>query len=84
MQNLIGKKLEYVVSLLEKSNEKYEIVDNNHNVMGDTTLVTNIQKKDNVYKITTGEFIFDVKGNKDEKENRWNKITKSHSYNNGW
>ena len=70
MQNLIGQKLEYVVSLLEKSNEKYEIVDNNHNVMGDTTLVTNIQKKDNVYKITTGEFIFDVKGNKDEKENR--------------
>ena len=62
MIEYIGKKLEDVIAFLEKSNEKYVVKDNNHNVCGDTTLVTNIQKQNDYVLITTGEFIFDVKG----------------------
>ena len=69
MLEFIGKKLEDVIALLEKTNEKYVVKDNNHNVCGDTTLVTNIQKQDDCIMITTGEFIFDVKGNNNAKKN---------------
>ena len=61
--DIIGKSLDEVVSLLDNSKEEYVILNNNHNVCGDRVLVTNFQKKDNIVYITTGEFIFDVKGN---------------------
>ena len=68
MEHFIGKRIEEVVSQLELSKEKYVIMDNNHNVNGDTILVTNIQKKGDVVYITTGSFIFDIKGNVDAKK----------------
>ena len=68
MEEFIGKRIEEVVSQLELSKEKYVINDNNHNVCGDTILVTNIQKRDDIIYITTGSFIFDIKGNIDAKK----------------
>ena len=70
MEQFIGEKLEDVVSLLEQSKEKYVVENNNHNVCGDTVLVTNVQKRNGVIVLTTGEFIFDVKGNFDAKKIR--------------
>ncbi|MBQ3494845.1 MAG: hypothetical protein IJA69_05450 [Clostridia bacterium] len=70
MEQFIGEKLEDVVSLLEQSKEKYVVENNNHNVCGDTILVTNVQKRNGVIVLTTGEFIFDVKGNFDAKKIR--------------
>lgn len=70
MEQFIGEKLEDVVSLLEQSKEKYVVENNNHNVCGDTVLVTNAQKRNGVIVLTTGEFIFDVKGNFDAKKIR--------------
>ena len=70
MDNFIGMRIEEVISQLEKSKEKFQVVNNNHNVIGDTTLVTNVQQKNDCLVITTGEFIFDVKGNGDAKKVR--------------
>ena len=52
----------------EKSKEKFQVIDNNHNVNGDVTLVTNVQKNNDCFIITTGKFIFDIKGNSDAKK----------------
>ena len=70
MDGFIGKRVEEVISQLEKSKEKFQVVNNNHNVNGDVTLVTNVQKYNDCLIITTGEFIFDVKGNGDAKKIR--------------
>ena len=70
MDSFIGKRVEEVISQLEKSKEKFQVVNNNHNVNGDVTLVTNVQKYNDCLIITTGEFIFDVKGNGDAKKIR--------------
>ena len=70
MDNFIGMRIEDVISQLEKSKEKFIVINNNHNVIGDKTLVTNIQYKNDCYVVTTGEFIFDIKGNSDAKKVR--------------
>ena len=68
MDNFIGMRIEEVISQLEKSKEKFQVIDNNHNVKGDVTLVTNVQKNNDCFIITTGKFIFDIKGNSDAKK----------------
>ena len=70
MDNFIGMRIKDVISQLENSKEKFLVVNNNHNVDGDETLVTNVQQKDDCLIITTGEFIFDVKGNSNAKKIR--------------
>ena len=70
MDNFIGMRIEEVISQLESSKEKFMVINNNHNVNGDTILVTNVQKKDDCWIITTGEFIFDIKGNDNAKKIR--------------
>ena len=64
MQNLIGEKLETALEIIKAKNLAYEIINNNFNINGDTTLVTNIIAKDNTVYLTVGSFIFDVKGAK--------------------
>ena len=66
MQKFIGEKLDVVISYLEKNGIIYEIKNNNHNICGDTELVTNIVAKDNAVIITVGSFIFDVRNKKNE------------------
>ena len=61
MMELIGKKLEDVINYFESHNIKYNIIDNNFNVDGDTTLVTNVIANDDGYIVVTGKFIFDVR-----------------------
>ena len=70
MDNFIGMHIEEVISQLKKSKEKFIVVDNNHNVCGDAVLVTNAVKNDDCWFITTGEFIFDIKGNDNAKKIR--------------
>lgn len=67
MQDFVGNKLSDVINKLQSLGKKYEIISNNHNVNGDTILVTNIKTKDDVVYVTTGEFIFNIKG--DEEDN---------------
>ena len=61
MEHLIGKKLEDVLEVLNKSGYSVQIKDNNHNVNGDTLLVTNIVANDKTVIVTVGSFIFDVR-----------------------
>lgn len=70
MDNFIGMRIEDVISQLENSKEKFQVVNNNHNVDGDATLVTNVKRENDCIIITTGEFIFDVKGNSNAKKIR--------------
>lgn len=67
MQELIGEKLENVIKHFEKLGYTCVIKDNNHNVDGDTLLVTNIVAKDKAVILTVGSFIFDVRNKKNEK-----------------
>ena len=64
MQKFIGDLLENVTSFLNEKGIKYEIYDNNFSVDGDTKLVTNIIEENGLVKITTGNFLFDVKNKK--------------------
>ena len=64
MQNLIGEKLENVITLLTQKGLKFNIKDNNFSIDGDTKLVTNIIIENEVAYITTGNFVFDVKNKK--------------------
>lgn len=61
MQQFIGEKLEAVLKFFDENKLNYVVYDNNHSVNGDTKLVTNIKKENNLYKITTSNFLFDVK-----------------------
>ncbi len=61
MQQFIGEKLEVVLKFFDENKLNYVVYDNNHSVNGDTKLVTNIKKENNLYKITTSNFLFDVK-----------------------
>ena len=65
--DFIGEKLENVVNYLISNNIKYEIYDNNFNIDGDTTLVTNYANEDGIVKLTTGKFIFDIRNKNREK-----------------
>ena len=58
-QNLIGKKLSDIL----KKEGNFKVIDNNFNVVGEK-LVTNVKEEGKIIVLTTGEFIFDVKGNK--------------------
>ena len=72
MRNLIGQKLDVAIQKLNENNIKYVVVENNHNVNGDTTLVTNVKTQENLVIIYTGQFVFDVL-NKPQQESKWNK-----------
>lgn len=61
MDHYIGLNIEIVKKELDSKGIPYKIINNNHNVQGDTVLVTNIVTKDNTAIITVGEFIFDLK-----------------------
>ncbi len=62
MEHLIGRTLTDCQKELESKNIKYTVVSNNHNVNGDTVLVTNVKVlQDNSVILTTGEFIFNLK-----------------------
>ena len=64
MDYLIGLELEDVLKQLDEKGMSYVIVDNNHNVKGDKTLVTNLQiQNDKTVLVTVGEFIFSLKDN---------------------
>ena len=60
MDHFIGMKLSDVTNELEKNGISYYILDNNHNVNGDTTLVTNVKIEDKTVKLTVGKFIFNL------------------------
>lgn len=65
--DFIGEKLDVVVNYLKSNNIKYEIYDNNFSVDGDTKLVTNFQTDEKgIVKLTTGDFIFDIRNKKRE------------------
>ena len=66
MKKFIGEKLEVVLSYLEEKGINYSVEENNHNINGDTKLVTNIIAKDKTVVLTVGSFIFDVRNKKNE------------------
>ena len=62
MKDYIGQRLEDVEKDLDNQNISYQIVNNNHNVDGDVTLVTNqkvLQEK--TVLLTVGKFLFKLK-----------------------
>ena len=62
MNHYIGMSIDFVTRDLKNKGIPYKIINNNHNVQGDTILVTNLQiTKDNTAIITVGEFIFNLK-----------------------
>lgn len=66
MEHLIGEKLSIAIKELQQKGLKYEIIDNNFNVVGDEKLITNIIAKEDTVLLITGDFIFDVKGKNNE------------------
>ena len=62
MKDYIGQRLEDFEKDLDNQNISYQIVNNNHNVDGDVTLVTN-QKvlQDKTVLLTVGKFLFKLK-----------------------
>ena len=68
MEHLIGKKLKDVLEILNNNGYEVIIKDNNHNVKGDTLLVTNIVANDKTVILTVGSFIFDVRNKSNENE----------------
>lgn len=60
MEDFIGLPLENVIESLKKSNIDYVVKNNNSHVVGDTVLVTNAKKQNNIVVLTVGEFIFDI------------------------
>lgn len=62
MEHLVGLSKELALQELEKKGMSFEIVCNNHNVQGDTMLVTNAKlSENNTVILTIGSFIFDLK-----------------------
>ena len=66
MEHFIGKKLQDVLEILNKNGYEVKIKDNNHNVNGDTLLVTNVVANDKTVTLTVGSFIFDVRNKVNE------------------
>ena len=56
----IGKELSFVSDELEKQGYNVQLIDNNFNVDGDISLVTNIKIKGKNAKVYFGKFIFAV------------------------
>lgn len=62
MNHYIGMNVDFVIGELKQKGIPYKIINNNHNVQGDTILVTNFElTNDNTAIITVGEFIFNLK-----------------------
>ena len=62
MNKFIGKPLEKVYDMLKSKGKHIILANNNHNVSGDTRLVTNVTEIEDKIIITYGEFIFNLKG----------------------
>lgn len=60
MEYFIGERLEVVLNYLAQKGLKYEVIDNNFSVDGDTRIVTNIKEVNGIVYITTGNFIFNL------------------------
>lgn len=62
MLELIGQSLDFAKKFLNEKGISYQIIENNHNVVGDTILVTNVKILDEKSVVlTVGKFIFDLK-----------------------
>ena len=62
MKDYIGQKLEDVEKELDNQKISYKVVENNHNVDGDVTLVTNQEVlQDKTFLLTVGKFLFKLK-----------------------
>ena len=62
MEHLIGLNIEDAKNELNNKGISFKIVKNNHNVCGDTCLVTNaVQLEDKTIVLTVGSFIFNLK-----------------------
>ena len=62
MKDYIGQRLEDVKKELDNQNISYQIINNNHNVDGDVTLVTNQTiLQDKTVLLTVGKFLFKLK-----------------------
>ncbi len=62
MEHLIGLNIEDAKNELNNKGISFKIVSNNHNVCGDTCLVTNaVQLEDKTIVLTVGSFIFNLK-----------------------
>ncbi len=62
MKDYIGQKLEDVEKELDNQKISYKVVENNHNVDGDVTLVTNQEVlQDKTVLLTVGKFLFKLK-----------------------
>lgn len=61
MEDFVGKTLNEVTETLQKQNKKFVVKENNHNVVGDTILVTNVQElEDETVVLTVGNFILNL------------------------
>ena len=59
MKDYIGQRLEDVEKDLDNQKISYKVVENNHNVDGDVTLVTNQTiLQDKTVLLTVGKFLF--------------------------
>lgn len=63
MQQFIGKKLTDVICELQQSGTLYQIVNNNHKLVGDTQLVTNAKLNNGIVLLTVSDFIFQLRNN---------------------
>lgn len=62
MNDYIGQRLEDVEKDLDNQKISYKVVENNHNVDGDVTLVTNQTiLQDKTVLLTVGKFLFKLK-----------------------
>ena len=62
MKDYIGQRLEDVEKDLDNQKISYKVVENNHNVDGDVTLVTNqMILQDKTVLLTVGKFLFKLK-----------------------
>lgn len=62
MKDYVGQRLEDVEKDLDNQNISYQIINNNHNVDGDVTLVTNQTiLQDKTVLLTVGKFLFKLK-----------------------
>ncbi len=62
MKDYIGQRLEDVEKDLDNQKISYKVVENNHNVDGDVTLVTNQTiLQDKTVLLTVGKFLFKLK-----------------------
>jgi len=68
MKDYIGLPLETVTKILKEKNIEYVVKKNNSHIMGDTILVTNVKKQNNIVVLIVGEFIFDIIKVKNDKK----------------